>query len=144
MADDRDARIAQLEAELRRRDERDAAAQRQIAALHDEAERLRPAIAQALEEQIAAFPENPAALGGMGAQMVTPLLRDGRPIGTLALLRRAILPFTAGEVRLAETFADQAVIATENARLFEELEQRNGELQERTTELSEALEQQSA
>ena len=52
------------------------------------------------------FPGNTVALEGVGAQMITPLLRDGAPIGTLALHRGEIRPFSDREVRLAETFAD--------------------------------------
>src|SRR5262245_65222698 len=59
------------------------------------------------------------------------------PIGVLLLQRRIVQPFTAKEIELAETFADQAVIAVENVRLFDEV-------QARTHDLSEALEQQTA
>jgi signal transduction histidine kinase/putative methionine-R-sulfoxide reductase with GAF domain len=74
---------------------------------------------------------------GYGVMLATPLLRDGSPVGLLAVGRRHPEPFTEREVALLETFADQAVIAIENARLFGELEQRN-------RELGEALEQQTA
>jgi signal transduction histidine kinase len=66
-----------------------------------------------------------------------PLLRESTPIGALTLTRSAVRPFTDKQIELLTTFADQAVIAIENARLFDEV-------QSRTRELSESLEQQTA
>jgi two-component system, NtrC family, sensor kinase len=66
-----------------------------------------------------------------------PLQREGTPIGVLLLQRTVVQPFTDQEIGLAETFADQAVIAIENVRLFEAEQQRS-------RELSESLEQQTA
>jgi GAF domain-containing protein/anti-sigma regulatory factor (Ser/Thr protein kinase) len=57
-----------------------------------------------------------------------PLLSEGKPLGNLAVLRAEVRPFTEAEVTLLETFADQAVIAIENVRLFRELEARNRDL----------------
>ena len=58
-----------------------------------------------------------------------PLIRDGRGIGLLSLSRRVVQPYTPSEIALVETFADQALIAIENARLFQEIQDRVGELQ---------------
>jgi GAF domain-containing protein len=65
---------------------------------------------------------------GIRAQVSVPLLRDGQPIGTLNVLRSTPGAFTDRQLRLLETFADQAVIAVENVRLFKELEARNADL----------------
>ena len=76
-------------------------------------------------EHQARYPNSTARRHGIQTQVQVPLLRDGSPIGALGVYRREPRPFSERQIALLETFADQAVIAIENARLFEELEQRN-------------------
>src|SRR5262249_43938923 len=85
------------------------------------------------------FPDGRALGLRMGHLTVlsVPLLRDNEAIGVLVLRRTEARPFTAKQIELATTFSDQAVIAIENVRLFDEV-------QARTREVSESLEQQIA
>jgi two-component system, NtrC family, sensor kinase len=87
----------------------------------------------------AEFPEGHAFAVRQGFRTILslPLLREGEAIGCLAMRRMEPQPFSAKQIDLAETFADQAVIAIENARLFEDV-------QARTRDLSESLQQQTA
>ena len=73
-----------------------------------------------------------------------PLQRDGATIGVLNLTRTSVKPVSEKQIEVAATFADQAVIAIENARLLNELRQRTDDLSQRTADLSESLEQQTA
>lgn len=73
-----------------------------------------------------------------------PLVREGRPIGSIAVTRRAVGFFPERQVALLRTFADQAVIAIENARLFEEANALFTDLKTRNLELKESLQQQTA
>jgi GAF domain-containing protein len=78
-----------------------------------------------------------ALAGGWRAVLAVPLLREGTPIGALTAAKAEATPFSDRQIQLLKTFADQAVIAIENVRLFEAEQQR-------TRDLSEALEQQTA
>ncbi len=93
-------------------------------------------IADVLEDPDYARPEA-QKLTNLRAALGVPLLRDGHVFGVVSLFRTTPRPFTQRQIELAETFADQAVIAIENVRLFEAEQQR-------TRELSESLEQQTA
>src|SRR6266550_2000867 len=92
-----------------------------------------------LQAEKAEFPDGYAMARRMGhrTSLSIPLLRGDEAIGSLTIRRSEIRPFTAKQIELAETFADQAVIAIENVRLFEEV-------QSRTRDLAESLEQQTA
>jgi GAF domain-containing protein len=92
------------------------------------------------------FPEGAeyARLLGQRAQLAVPLLREGVAIGVLQVRRSTPVAYTDTQTALLQTFADQAVIAIENVRLFTELRQKNDALTQAHAQVTEALEQQTA
>src|SRR5215510_11731056 len=92
------------------------------------------------------FPGVAAAYRKLGVRTIlaTPLLREGNSIGVILVRRTMIRPFSEQHITLLQTFADQAVIAIENVRLFRELQEKNQALTQAHAQVSEALEQQTA
>src|SRR5262245_31562145 len=81
---------------------------------------------------------------GFRTLLNVPLVKEGRFIGALSIYRREVRRFAASQVNLVKTFADQAVIAIENVRLFTELGARNRDLSQAHSQVTEALERQTA
>jgi len=92
-----------------------------------------------LQAETSEFPIGSEVARGFGhrTSLAVPLLRDGVALGALLIRRLEVRPFTDKQIELLKTFADLAVIAVENVRLFKELDARN-------TDLTESLEQQTA
>src|SRR5438128_2761609 len=81
---------------------------------------------------------------GFRTVLVVPLMREGAVIGVINIRRLEVRAFTAKQIALVKTFADQAVIAINNVRLFRELQEKNLALTEAHAQVTEALEQQTA
>jgi two-component system, NtrC family, sensor kinase len=88
-----------------------------------------------LAQALAEYPETTAARYGVQSALAVPLLREGIALGVIRISRTEIGPFTDKQIALLKTFADQAVIAIENVRLFKELEARTQELTRSVGEL---------
>jgi signal transduction histidine kinase len=99
-----------------------------------------------LQIEEAEFPQGSALARRWGYRTVlnVPLMRDRVAIGSISLRRTEVKAFTERQIALLQTFADQAVIAIENVRLFTELQEKNEELTQAHAQVTEALEQQTA
>ena len=85
-----------------------------------------------------------AKLSGVRTALIVPMLKDREVVGAIVIYRQEVRTFNDREIELLKSFAAQAVIAIENARLLNELRQRTTDLTERTADLTEALDQQTA
>jgi GAF domain-containing protein len=90
------------------------------------------------------LPRAAADLGGIRTLLVVPLRKAGAVLGTFGIYRQEVKPFTDSQIALVESFAAQAVIAMENARLFKETKEALRKVEERTGELAESLQHQTA
>jgi GAF domain-containing protein len=98
------------------------------------------------EAETEEFPEGRRLARELGYRTIlsAPLLRKGVPLGAILLRRTEVTPFSDKQIALLQTFADQAVIAIENVRLFTELQEKNHALIQAHAQVTESLEQQTA
>jgi two-component system, NtrC family, sensor kinase len=96
-----------------------------------------------LQKEVEEFAEGSALARRFGHRTIVsvPLLREGVGIGCIQIRRAQLNPFTRKQVELLQAFADQAVIAIENVRLFTELQEKNQALTTAHAQVTEALEQ---
>jgi signal transduction histidine kinase len=96
------------------------------------------------DARVPEFARAAAQARGFHSWVVVPMLRHDEALGTISVARREPGGFSADEIALLQTFADQAVIAIENVRLFTELQEKNQALTEAHAQVTEALEQQTS
>jgi signal transduction histidine kinase len=97
---------------------------RELQPVHIHDVRADPAYAQADPLRMAT-----AQLGGTRTLLMVPMRKEGRLVGALTIYRREVLPFSEKQIALLQTFADQAVIAIENVRLFQEIQEKSLQLE---------------